>query len=41
MWRIRTSDPMALHVMTKKIREDDISKIGVSFAIEGAAVPRA
>lgn len=40
LWRIRTSDPMALHVMTKKIREDDISKIGVSFAIEGRGGPR-
>ena len=39
LWRIRTSDPMALHVMTKKIREDDISKIGVSFAIEGRGGP--
>ena len=25
--------------MTKKIREDDISKIGVSFAIEGRGGP--
>ena len=39
LWRIRTSDPMALHVMTKKIREDDISKIGVSFAVEGRGGP--
>lgn len=39
LWRIRTSDPMALHVMTKKIREDDISKIGVSFSIEGRGGP--
>lgn len=39
LWRIRTSDPMALHVTTKKIREDDISKIGVSFAVEGRGGP--
>ena len=39
LWRIRTSDPMALHVMTKKIRKDDISKIGVSFAVEGRGGP--
>lgn len=39
LWRIRTSDPMALHVMTKKIREDDISKIGISFAVEGRGGP--
>lgn len=39
LWRIRTSDPMALHVMTKKIREDDISKIGVSFSVEGRGGP--
>lgn len=39
LWRIRTSDPMALHVMTKKIREDDISKISVSFAVEGRGGP--
>ena len=39
LWRIRTSDPMALHVMTKKIRQDDISKISVSFAVEGRGGP--
>lgn len=39
LWRIRTSDPMALHVITKKIREDDISKIGVSFTVEGRGGP--
>lgn len=35
LWRVRTTDPMAYYVMVKKIREDDISQVAVSFAVEG------
>lgn len=39
LWRVRTTDPMAYYVMTKKIREDDISRVAVSFAAEGRGGP--
>ena len=33
LWRVRTTDPV------KKIREDDISQVAVSFAVEGRGGP--
>ena len=39
LWRVRTTDPMAYYVMVKKIREDDISQVAVSFAVEGRGGP--
>ena len=36
---MRTTDPMAYYVMVKKIREDDISQVAVSFAVEGRGGP--
>lgn len=39
LWRTRTSDPMALYVMRKKIAGGDPSRIAVSFSIEGRGGP--
>lgn len=39
LWRTRTSDPMALYVMRKKLAGGDLSRIAVSFSIEGRGGP--
>lgn len=39
LWRTRTSDPMALYVVRKKLAEGDLSRIAVSFSIEGRGGP--
>lgn len=39
LWRTRTSDPMALYVMRKKLAGGDLSRIAVSFSIDGRGGP--
>lgn len=38
-WRIRISDPIALYVLSRKIRRNDLSQICVSYALEGRGGP--
>lgn len=35
LWRMIGSDPLASSVLSKKIAQDDISQIGISFTLQG------
>lgn len=39
LWRLKISDPMALYVLAKKIRSEDLSQIALSVAVEGRGGP--
>lgn len=38
-WQLRIADPLALYVLTKRIRENDFSQVTVSYAVEGRGGP--
>lgn len=38
-WQLRIADPLALYVLTKRVRENDFSQVAVSFSIEGRGGP--
>lgn len=39
LWRLKISDPLALYVLAKKIRSEDLSQIALSVAVEGRGGP--
>lgn len=40
-WRIRVADPFALYALLRRIRQDDLAEVAVSFAVEGRGGPAA
>lgn len=38
-WRLRISDPLALYMLTKKLKQGDLSQIAVSFSLKGRGGP--
>lgn len=38
-WQLKIADPLALYVLTKKLRENDLSQVTVSFAVKGRGGP--
>lgn len=38
-WRLRISDPLALYVLARQLKEGDLSQISVSFAAKGRGGP--
>lgn len=38
-WRIRVSDPLALYALFRRVRQDDLSDLFVSYAVEGRGGP--
>lgn len=38
-WQLKISDPLALYMLLKKVQADDISRVAVSYALEGRAGP--
>lgn len=39
LWQLRISDPLALFVLTKKVRRNDYSEIAVSYSVAGCGGP--
>lgn len=38
-WRVRAADPLALYVLLRRIRRNDLSGMAVSFSVEGRGGP--
>lgn len=38
-WQMRVADPLALYVLTRKIKQGDLSQIAVSYDVEGRGGP--
>lgn len=40
-WRVRVSDPFALHALLRRLGDNDLSEVAVSFAVKGRGGPKA
>ncbi len=38
-WQLRISDPMALYVLVRKVQQNDLSDVAVSYFVEGRGGP--
>lgn len=39
LWQLKVADPLALYVLSKKFRENDLSQVAVSFTLKGRGGP--